>query len=83
MLSAKLGPFRKLVLTARRVELFSKLQELGLECALLCCCFRGWSRETIVDIPELFCISGWKLLSGRGGRKAHQGIDGSSTNGVH
>lgn len=53
MLPTYLGPFCKLVLTARCVELSSQLQKLSLQLTLLGCSLGRWCRQAIVKVPKL------------------------------
>lgn len=50
----QLGPLRKLVLAARRIQLFPTLQVLLLKLALLGDSAREFGREGVEDVPELF-----------------------------
>lgn len=53
VLPPHLGPFCKLVLTARRIEIPPGLQILGLELALLSGSFRRRNGQVVYQCPEL------------------------------
>jgi hypothetical protein len=57
MLSPQLRPFRELVLTARSIQLYTKLQKLALKFPLFSGGLRGRCWETVVNIPQLELIS--------------------------
>lgn len=84
MLASQSSPFGEFVLAARRVQIPSYLEVLGLQLALFGCSLGRRDRQVVEECPELYeKLAGDSLGHVEFAGRTHKVVDGRGAEGVY